>query len=529
MPVHLAMYTVSLVLICLAPMHSGLFVGRLSDTASEKVQAEANSKKDVLALLLATHEPPAASTFSSLPPVSVRRKSALKFDVKGVPVAVEAGISGGKFTTGFEFATRGVRVAIPLSFVILELFKPHRLVEAAVKNVAGELESPLEFNAKGTPITVPVSYEFGEIYYPLLFDAKGCQFTVPLTFSLAKGITASTLTGVPTLTGKLKSALEFDIKGYSCIAPVKFAGDKVTTALETKVKGVNLFLQLSVLLGGLAKLSLNSLRPKLAGEFDSPFKFEVRGLNFTVPVRFDGDRVTSMLETNVKGARLALPLSFLLRGLAKFSLSRFVNPSHLKEVKGELHSPVKFDVKGVPITMPVSWHTGQIMFPLIFNVSDWHFTIPLSYSLVAAPSDGRTLSDFIVQDIHGRDVNLDKYKGDVVLIAPVSNPRDCAKLQRLQKSYGWKGVITMTVIAVPSSPGAAKDIVRWEKDLFHPSGLVLLKDRSSPLFEWLRAQQKRALVNLWNDKFLLDRSGEPVARFGLLGTKSYKHKITKLL
>jgi glutathione peroxidase len=54
-----------------------------------------------------------------------------------------------------------------------------------------------------------------------------------------------------------------------------------------------------------------------------------------------------------------------------------------------------------------------------------------------------------------------------------------------------------------------------------------------PLFSWLKAQQPNLPFNdiSWNfEKFLIDRNGKPVARYGTAQTpKSFENKIVELL
>jgi len=116
-----------------------------------------------------------------------------------------------------------------------------------------------------------------------------------------------------------------------------------------------------------------------------------------------------------------------------------------------------------------------------------------------------------------------------------------AELCELQYKYADDGLL---VLAVPCNqfggqePGRASEIKRFAADRC-PSGLTLLEkanvngDDALPLYTWLKRKQSRFPVNdvIWNfEKFLVDRGGNPVARFGpQKSPKSLEEKIVKLL
>jgi glutathione peroxidase len=135
---------------------------------------------------------------------------------------------------------------------------------------------------------------------------------------------------------------------------------------------------------------------------------------------------------------------------------------------------------------------------------------------------------FTMKDIDGKQVNLSRYQGKVLLIVNVAS--ECGytpqykELQALHEKYAGKG---LAVLGFPSNdfggqePGTEADIKAFCKknygvtfDLFGKIGIA--KD-AAPLFEHLTAKKtnpKFAGKVTWNfEKFLVDRVGNVVARY----------------
>lgn len=141
-----------------------------------------------------------------------------------------------------------------------------------------------------------------------------------------------------------------------------------------------------------------------------------------------------------------------------------------------------------------------------------------------------TALDFKVKSIDGVEVDLSKYKGNVVVI--VNTASKCGmtpqykQLQELHTKYGGQGV---KVLGFPCNqfggqePGTEADIKTFctknygvTFDMF--SKVDVKGDEANDLFKFLTAaevQPKGSGDVGWNfEKFVLDKTGKPIARFG---------------
>lgn len=138
------------------------------------------------------------------------------------------------------------------------------------------------------------------------------------------------------------------------------------------------------------------------------------------------------------------------------------------------------------------------------------------------------LGDFRARALDGSEVDLSAYDGSVVLVVNTASQCGYASqfpaLQRLHDDYRDQG---FTVLGFPSDqfkqePLADDDLGAVCERNFGVSFPVFAKVAvngrgSDPLFAWLRSQKRGLLggrIN-WNfTKFLVDRSGEVVGRYG---------------
>jgi glutathione peroxidase len=140
-----------------------------------------------------------------------------------------------------------------------------------------------------------------------------------------------------------------------------------------------------------------------------------------------------------------------------------------------------------------------------------------------------TLYDFTVDDIQGKPVKLDRYKGKVLLI--VNTASKCGYtpqyqgLEALYEKYHAKG---LEVLGFPCNqfgaqePGSAEEIVSF-CDLNYGVKFPLFAkvdvngDKAAPVYEYLKAAKPGILGSeaiKWNfTKFLVGRDGEVLARF----------------
>lgn len=149
----------------------------------------------------------------------------------------------------------------------------------------------------------------------------------------------------------------------------------------------------------------------------------------------------------------------------------------------------------------------------------------------AAPADEpkECVLEHIVKDIDGKDVDLAKYKGQVLLI--VNTASKCGltpqyeALEALHDKYGKDG---LQVLAFPANefgaqePGSNPEIKEFCKlnyEVSFPlfSKIVVKGDGIDPLYEFLTSTEKNGQLGgpiAWNfTKFLVDREGNVIQRF----------------
>jgi glutathione peroxidase len=137
--------------------------------------------------------------------------------------------------------------------------------------------------------------------------------------------------------------------------------------------------------------------------------------------------------------------------------------------------------------------------------------------------------NFKMKSLDGKDIDLGKYQGKVVLIVNVAS--ECGYtpqykgLQGLHEKYGKDGLV---VLGVPSNdfgaqePGSNTEIADFCKKNYGVSFDMLSKvvvkgDKQVPLYKYLTAEETNPKFKgavKWNfTKFLVGRNGEISARF----------------
>ena len=140
-----------------------------------------------------------------------------------------------------------------------------------------------------------------------------------------------------------------------------------------------------------------------------------------------------------------------------------------------------------------------------------------------------TLYDYTVDDIHGKPVKLDRYKGKVVLV--VNTASKCGftpqykGLEALYQKYHGKG---LEVLGFPCNqfgaqePGSEAEIEQFCEINYGVTFPMFAKvdvngKNTAPVYEYLKAAKPGLLGSeaiKWNfTKFLVDRGGKVVARF----------------
>jgi glutathione peroxidase len=141
-----------------------------------------------------------------------------------------------------------------------------------------------------------------------------------------------------------------------------------------------------------------------------------------------------------------------------------------------------------------------------------------------------TALDFKLKNIDGEEVDLTKYKGKVVVVVNVASKCGMTpqykQLQELHAKMAEQGV---AVLGFPCNqfggqePGSEADIKTFcsknygvEFDMF--SKVDVNGDEATPMYKYLTEQElqpKGAGAVGWNfEKFILDKTGKPIARFG---------------
>ena len=140
-----------------------------------------------------------------------------------------------------------------------------------------------------------------------------------------------------------------------------------------------------------------------------------------------------------------------------------------------------------------------------------------------------TLHDFTVDDIHGKPVKLDRYKGKVVLV--VNTASKCGftpqykGLEALYRKYRDKG---LEVLGFPCNqfgaqePGSESEIEQFCEINYGVTFPMFAKvdvngDTAAPVYKYLKSAKPGLLGTeaiKWNfTKFLVDRGGKVVGRF----------------
>lgn len=148
---------------------------------------------------------------------------------------------------------------------------------------------------------------------------------------------------------------------------------------------------------------------------------------------------------------------------------------------------------------------------------------------VAATSLAKSIYDFQMKDIDGKDVKLEKYKGNVVMV--VNTASKCGYtpqyegLQAIFDKYKERG---FTVLGFPANnfggqePGTAAEIKEFctlkYKVTFPMFAKISVKgEDQDPLYTYLTSKETNPAFAgdiSWNfNKFLIDRNGKVIGRF----------------
>jgi len=159
------------------------------------------------------------------------------------------------------------------------------------------------------------------------------------------------------------------------------------------------------------------------------------------------------------------------------------------------------------------------------------FSRQFSAKATSDPALARSIYEFSGKTLEGGLVNLDKYRGKVLVVVNVASKWGKTKvnynqLVSLHEKYGAEAG-GFTVLAFPCNqfgsqePGSAAEI-RAFADKFNVKFDMFEKcdvngNNAHPVWVYLKEKQGGLLGNSikWNfTKFLIDKEGQPVARYG---------------
>ncbi|MBP7474499.1 MAG: glutathione peroxidase [Pyrinomonadaceae bacterium] len=147
----------------------------------------------------------------------------------------------------------------------------------------------------------------------------------------------------------------------------------------------------------------------------------------------------------------------------------------------------------------------------------------------AAPPQ-KTMYEFTMKDIDGKDVKLDAYKGKVVMIVNVASKCGYTSqyegMETIHKKYKDQGLVVLGFPAnnfMGQEPGTEKEIKEFcstKYGVTFPmfSKISVTGADQHPLYTYLTSKESNPEFGgdiSWNfNKFIVDRNGKIVARFG---------------
>ncbi len=147
----------------------------------------------------------------------------------------------------------------------------------------------------------------------------------------------------------------------------------------------------------------------------------------------------------------------------------------------------------------------------------------------SALAKGKSILDFKMRDIDGKDVKLKKYKGNVLLVVNVASKCGYTpQYEGLQSTYAKYKDQGFYVLGFPANnfgaqePGTETEIREFCTSKYHVTFPMFAKisvkgEDQDPLYKFLTSKETNpdfAGDIKWNfSKFLVDRSGKVVARF----------------
>ncbi|GMY29166.1 phospholipid hydroperoxide glutathione peroxidase 1, chloroplastic [Fagus crenata] len=152
-----------------------------------------------------------------------------------------------------------------------------------------------------------------------------------------------------------------------------------------------------------------------------------------------------------------------------------------------------------------------------------------SFGVSARAATEKTIYDFTVKDIDGKDVSLNKFKGKVLLIVNVASKcglttGNYSELSHIYEKYKPQG---LEILAFPCNqfggqePGSNPEIKQFACTKFKAEFPIFDKvdvngPSTAPVYQFLKSNAGGFLGDLikWNfEKFLVDKNGKVVERY----------------
>ncbi|MGV3486164.1 MAG: glutathione peroxidase [Planctomycetaceae bacterium] len=171
-----------------------------------------------------------------------------------------------------------------------------------------------------------------------------------------------------------------------------------------------------------------------------------------------------------------------------------------------------------------------------FRLSLYAFVFGIAMTSPAFADDHECALNFKVKSIDGQTVDLEDYKGQVVLVVNVAS--ECgltpqyAGLQKLYDQYKDKGFV---ILAFPCNqfgsqePGSEAEIKQFCSTKYNVNFPLFSKidvngENAAPIYQYLTSKDAKPVGSgkiSWNfEKFLIDRKGQIAGRFSPRTTPS---------
>ncbi|KAI4337233.1 hypothetical protein L6164_015676 [Bauhinia variegata] len=152
-----------------------------------------------------------------------------------------------------------------------------------------------------------------------------------------------------------------------------------------------------------------------------------------------------------------------------------------------------------------------------------------SFGVYARATTEKTIYDFTVKDIDGKDVSLSKFKGKVLLVVNVASKcgltsSNYSELSHIYEKYKTQG---FEILAFPCNqfggqePGSNPEIKQFACTRFKAEFPIFDKvdvngPNTAPVYQFLKSSKGGFIGDLvkWNfEKFLVDKNGKVVERY----------------